>query len=145
MSQKNAYFLNNDYHQQTIMCTFFYNTKSKKNCETFLYTTKSQTLYKNKDNFCYGLYKMPEISHENFEIQKARHFAKSKTISVTFYIQNSGHFMLHDFSWNSWNWRRGGTFLHVKNNTRFYEQRTWQFALHFYTQKTMYFSLCFNI
>ena len=42
-----------------------------------------------------------------FYIQKARHFAKSKTICDTFYIQKSGTFALRDFLLNFWNLRRG--------------------------------------
>ena len=114
--------------------------------------------------------------HEIFEvgiyIQKAWHFAvgdvfiykrldtsqKGRQFAISFYIQKSGTFALHNFSLNFWNLRRGGRFIYSKNNVlcmTFFilkkqctlryvaeEQRSWHYALHFNIQKTKHFSLC---
>ena len=122
--------------------TFIY-TKSKKNCQMFLYT-KSRTLFKKLDNFRYVfIYKKPytwrygifmkflklaftykkhdTLGYVTFFIQKARHFAKSKTICDTFYIQKSGTFALRDFLLNFWNFGGGGAFINkLKKYFAFY-------------------------
>ena len=90
-----------------------------------------------------------------FYIQKARHFAKIKTICFHFlYTKIRTLFALRKFSLNFWNWRRGGTFLYGKKNAlclTFYMQKSLtlcvtfsykkarHFELHFYMQKN---SLC---
>ena len=107
-------------------------------CVTFLYT-KSKTLYVTRffiKNSSWHLYRksMTVCATWRFYIQKARHFAKSKTICVTFLCTKSGHFVLRDFSLNFWNWLGGG---------HFNIQKTMHFGLHFYMQKTMHFALRF--
>ena len=87
--------------------------KNGKKCETFLYS-KSQTLCKKRDNFCYVfIYKNPDTlcyaifmnflklafvykKHDTlryvkflYSIQKARHFAKIKKNCVTFLYTKS--------------------------------------------------------
>ena len=54
-----------DYHNRNTTRTFIY-TKSKKKCEMFLYT-KTRTLFKKLDNFCYVLYTKTDF-HEIFEV-----------------------------------------------------------------------------
>ena len=113
-----------------------YTQKVKKNCETFLYT-KSQTHFKNLDNFRYVLYtksntldvtgfswkfwtrhlytkSMTLFVTWRFYIQKARHFAKSKTICDRFFKQKSGTFALRNFLLNFWNLRRGWDIYSLK-------------------------------
>ena len=97
-----------------------------------------------------------------FYIQNARHFAKIKIICVlSFYIQKSLTLCVTRFSWNSWNWRRGGSFLWIRNNAlcvkflyakktvpfllRFYIKKVKHFAPHFYMQKTIHFASRFFI
>ena len=61
--ENNLFLMNenyNDSHHRKKMRTFIY-TKSKKNCETILYT-KSEILFKMVDNFRYVfIYKKPFI------------------------------------------------------------------------------------
>ena len=45
---------------------FYIIQKAKKSEKHFFILQKNQTLYKNKDNLRYVLYKMLDISHENF-------------------------------------------------------------------------------
>ena len=113
--------------------------KKQNNCETFLYT-KSKTIFKKLDNSRYVLYsKIHTIDVTGFlwnfwswnlytkittlcvtwrfYIQKARHFAKSKTICDTFLYTKSGTFALCNFSLNFWNLWRGGAFIHLKKCT----------------------------
>ena len=96
-------------------------TKSK-NWETFLYT-KIQILCKKQGNLCNFFYsKIKKVyvtqffikyfnlsfiykKHDTLQylrvyIQRARQFAKNKTICVSFYLQKSGHFALRNFSLN---------------------------------------------
>ena len=95
----------NNCHKRKTMCTFQYILKAK-NCETFSYT-KSQKLFKNQNNIRYDLYikiktlyftqffmkfwswnlyikSMTLFVTWRFYIQKARHFAKIKTLCVRF-------------------------------------------------------------
>ena len=52
-----------------------------------------------------------------FYIQKYRHFKKIKTVCVTvIYIQKSWHFVLRNFSWNFWYWRKGGGGIFINKN-----------------------------
>ena len=111
-------------------------TKSKTKCETFLYT-KSLLLCKNQDNIRYVfIYKkhntlLYTISHEilklaflykkhdtlrcvTFYIQKARHFAKSKTICLTFLYTKILTLFLRNISLN---------FFEI--GIHFYNQKQW--------------------
>ena len=100
-------------------------------CLTFLYWKKQSTLhyvarYKEPDTMRYILISKKQytlssgIFHENFQvgiytksmtlcvtwrfyIQKARHFAKTKTIYDRFLDTNIWHFALRDFLLNFWN------------------------------------------
>ena len=47
-------------------------------------------------------------------IQKARHFAKTKTICDTFIYTTIRHFCFTRFSFNFWNFRRGGGYVFIK-------------------------------
>ena len=80
----------------------------------------------------------------HFYIQKARHFAKSKTIYDSFLYTKIMHFTLRDFLFNFWNLRRGGGFikkqctlcdifiLKKQCTLRYIDiQRAWHYALHF--------------
>ena len=107
-----------DCHHRKTKRTFI-STKSQKNCPTFLYT-KTQTLFKKLDNLRYVfIYKkqytlrygiLMKFSHlafickkhdtfryVTFNIQKARHFAKSKTICDTFLNTKIRHFCVTRF------------------------------------------------
>ena len=70
-------------------------------------------------------------------IQNACHFAKNKTISVTFYIQKARHLTLRDFTWNFWSWH-----LYTKSMTLWV---MW----HLYMQKVGHFAkiktICVNV
>ena len=127
----------------------------------FLYT-KSYTLY--ITGFFMKFLKLSFIYTKSmtfcvtwrFYIQKARHFAKSKTICNTFLYTKIWHFAFRDLSLDFWNLQRGGRFIYWKTMhfawyfyikktmhfaLRFYIQRAWHYALHFNIQKTMYFLL----
>ena len=116
-----------DFHHRKTRRTFIY-TKSKK-LGNILYTN-SPTLFTKLDNFRYVfIFKKPYTWRSGifmnfwswhlytksmtlcvmwrFYIQKARHFARSKTICDTFLYTKSGTFALRNFSLNFWNLRRG--------------------------------------
>ena len=122
--------------------------------EAWHFALQDVFIYKKEDTLRYPIF------HEIFEvgiytksmtlcvtwrfcIQKDGHFAKSKTIFVTFYIQKYGHFALPDFSWNFWNWWKGGGYFYMKKKhfaLSFYMQKTMHFSLRFYSQKSL--TLC---
>ena len=146
----------------------FYICKNPKKCETFLYA-KPQTFCKKQDNFRYVfiykkqdtlryaifmkflkltfLYKKHDpLRYLTFYIQKVGHFAKSKTICVTFLNTKSGFFPLRDFSLHFWYWRRGGDFLYAKNNTlcvTFLYPKNYALCVTFLCTKSMTFSVTF--
>ena len=85
----------------------FYPQKTKKLRNVFIY--KKLDTFQRARQFPLRFYIQKAINltlrdfNEIFEvgyIQKARHFAKSKTTCDTFYIQKPGTFALHDFSLN---------------------------------------------
>ena len=59
---------------------------------------------------------------------------KQDNLRYDFCIQKAWHFVLRNFSWNFWNWRRGEEFLWKK---------IMHFVLNFYIQKTLHFLLHF--
>ena len=136
------------------MHVFIY-TKSKNNCETFLYK-KIQTLCKKQDNFRYVLYTKSKTLYVkqffvkflswnlytksmtlcvtwSFYIQKARHFSRSWTIPVTFIYIKSYTLDVTGFSWKCWSWN-----LYTKSMTLCV---TWSFYIqtvrHFAKSKTI--------
>ena len=147
----------NGWNKRKKTCTFLYIQKEK-NAKRF-YIQKGQTLCKKQENSRYVfIYKKKNtlryaILNEIFEvgifIQKAWHFElrdvfiykttdtlqKARNFALQFYIQKSGHFVLHNFSLNFWNKRSGGE--------NFYMQKIMHFALHFYMQKTQHSALRF--
>ena len=73
-----------------------------------------------------------------FCIQKSRHFAKSKITCVTFLYTQILTLCVTWFSWNFWNWRRGGEFLYAKNNAlcvTFLYTKNNAFCVTFYIKK----------
>ena len=56
-------------------------------------------------------------------------FQKSKTIPFTFCIKKSGHFMLHDFSWNFWSWHLYTKCMKFCVTWRFYIQKSRHFEI----------------
>ena len=114
--------------------TFLYTQKEKKLLNVFIYK-KQDTFQKARQfplhfyiqkaihftlrdfswNFC-SLYlytkSMTLCVTWRFNIQKARHFAKTKAICDTFLYTKTRHFVLRDFSLNFWKLLRGGTFTY---------------------------------
>ena len=93
-----------------------------------------------------------------FYIQKARHFAKNKTIWVTFLCYQIRTLCITRFFIEFLKVARGGeaavlnpennalkvTFLYLKNRAlcdTFYIQKPRHYALHLYMQKTLHFAL----
>ena len=80
----------------------------------------SHFMYKKHDSLRYAIFH--DIFAIVISIQEPWHFAvrvvliykksdtsqKARTFAVRFYIQKTWHFLLCNFSWNYWNWRRGG-------------------------------------
>ena len=112
--------------------------KKQKNCGAFLHT-KSHTLFKKLDNFRYVfIYKSDTLDVTGFlwnfwschlytksmtlcvtwrvYIQKARHFAKSKTICDTFLYQKIRHFCVTRFFIEFLKFAEGGGHLFIKKN-----------------------------
>ena len=104
-------------------------TKGKKIAKRF-YIQKSRhfKLRKFHENFKLGIYiKITTLCVTwPFNIQKALHFAKSKTICVKFLYTKFGHFVIHDFH---------GIFEIVGAGGHFYIRKIIHFALHFYIKK----------
>ena len=91
-----------------------------------------------------------------FYIQKARQFAKSKTICDTFLYTKIRHFCVTRFFIEFLKFAERGAFTYLKNNVlcaiflywksmhftlRCFIQRAWHYPLHFNIQKAMNFSL----
>ena len=65
---------------------------------------------------------------------------------LRFHMQKSAHFALRDYSFNFWNWRRGGDiFIIIKNalSVTFYMKKTMHFALRFYMRKSWHLCVKF--
>ena len=150
-------------------------TKSKINCETFLYT-KSQTIFKKLHNFRFVFISKKQytlhygIFHEIFEvgiyIQKSWHFAlrdvfiykKLDNLRYVF-ISKIRHFCVTRYFIEFLKFAEGGDinalkkilcvkFLYWKTiyfALLFCIHRAWHFALHFNNQKTVHFSLSLYI
>ena len=98
----------NECHHQKLMCTFYIYKKQK---NRNIFNTKSQTLCKQQDNFCYV-----------FNIQKKdtlRYTMFHEIFEVCIYIQKAWHFVLCE------------VFIYKKLDT---SQTARQFTLRFYKQ-----------
>ena len=138
-------------HQNAVLTIGLTDQSGHSICLLYGQSFHPYSIHKNHDTLCYVKF---------IYIQKSGHFAKIKTICLTFLYTKSGHFPSRNFSLNFWNYRRGGeggyikknsicvTFLYAKNSAlcvTCYIKKAWHLALHFYTQKTMYFVLRFYI
>ena len=98
----------------------FLNTKRTTTSVTFLFS-KSKTLYDTQFSWkflSWYLYtkSMTLCVTWRFHIHKSRHFAKSKTICVTFLCTKMWTLCITQFLLNFWNWRRGDI-LYAKYNS----------------------------
>ena len=82
-----------------------------------------------------------------FYIQHPNTLQKSGQFALCFYIQNSWHFTLRDFSWNFWSWNLytkswhfalRDVFIYKKPDT---SKKARQFVIRFYIKKSGHFAL----
>ena len=129
-------------------------TKGKTIYVKFFFT-KIQTLYitrffMNVWNWYLYIYKKRDtLRYVMFLYFKSLILRKMQdNLRYVFYIQKAWHFALQMFSWNFWNWRRGGGFVWKKNNAlcvKFVYAKKIHFPLRFYIEKSRYFESNFYI